>query len=107
MAKLEEPDNEVYGYLAREAADRLGEYISLSFGEGAEATLQKTTSNYGVYETPGGAVVGLGIRKSILEGLDGEDVPETINIKFAASSEDEWDEADSVDEEEVSALVAD
>lgn len=110
MAKLEEPDNDVYGYLSRAAADQLGEYLEIAIGGSAsvEAHLDKTTSNFGVYETPGGAVVGLGIRKSILsEFSDDDEVPESISIEFSASSKEDWEDAEGVDEEEVAALVSD
>ncbi len=115
MAKLEEPDNDVYGYLSRNVADQLGEYMALTVSDEAEVTanFQKSTTNYVVFETPGGAVVGLGIHKSIVEDVHGIDLtgdepdgaPESIGLAFAASTEDEWEEAEAVDEEEVEALI--
>lgn len=112
MAKLAHPDNDVYGYISRPVADKLGEYLTLTVSEEAEvtATKDKSTKNFGVYETAGGHVVGLGIRKDVLESVFGEfeDVPESIGLQFEPSDEEAYDDAhtEELDEEEEDALIA-
>ena len=105
MANFDEDD--VYGYLARSVAEQLGEYIEAIISEEADvmAELQKTTKNYAVYETPGGAVVSFGISKSVLDDVTGDEAPETIGLSFAPSSEEEYGEAEGVDEDEVDGLL--
>lgn len=103
MAKLEEPDNRVYGYLKRSVANQLGNFFEVTISEEADVTAseQKTTSNYGVYETPGGAVVGLGVNKDILESFTDEDeTPDSIGLTFAASDEESYEEVVTELEEE-------
>lgn len=110
MANLEEPDNDVYGYLSREVADALGEYIELTISEDGATTVtpQKSTKNFGVYESSGGAIVGMGISKQILSDVFGEsdDIPQEVGITVAASTQDDYEDAEGVDEDEVDALLA-
>lgn len=123
MAKLEEPDNEVYGYLSRNAADQLGEHMELEISEEAEVEAQFDgvtgsggTGNYARFETPGGAVTGLGIHNDLWSDVLGTEVerdeddavtnaPESIGLSFAPSTEEDYEEAEAADEEEVAALV--
>ena len=123
MAKLEEPDNDVYGYLSRGAADQLGEYVSLTLSEEADVEAQfdgvtgSGTGNYARFETPGGAVTGLGIHNDVWSSVlgveaerndDGEvtNAPESIGLSFASSDEEAYEEAQTADEDEVAALIA-
>lgn len=123
MASIEHPDNDVYGYLSREVADQLGEYMELTLSEEAEveASLDTVTGkgsgNYARYETPGGAVVGFGISLDVLEEVFDIEVerdengvvqnaPESVGMVFAPSTEDDYEEAQATDEEEAEALVA-
>lgn len=109
MAKLEEPDNDVYGYLSREVADQVGEFMEVDISEEAavEATLDKETKNFGVYKTSGGAIVGFGVQKDILESVtDTEEPPESIGLAFSPSTEEDYEEAESVDEDEIEGLLS-
>ena len=71
MAKIEEPDNQVYGYISRDVADELGEYMVLTISEddGAPVVLDgvtgKGSGNYAKFETPGGAIVGFGVHNDV------------------------------------------
>ena len=122
MAKLEEPDNDVYGYLSRGAADQLGEYISLTLSEEADVEAQfdgvtgSGTGNYARFETPGGAVTGLGIHNDVWSSVlgveverddDGEvtNAPESIGLSLRSSDEESYEEAQTADEDEVAALI--
>lgn len=111
MGDLEEPDNDVYGKLSREVADQLGEYIELTISEEAEvmAATIGDTKNYGKYETPAEAVVGLGVSRDVLDEITGEEVPDEIGLAFAESDEDSFEEVveevEASEEEEASALV--
>lgn len=116
MAQFESPDGDAIcaSYVARSVAEQLGEYAQVTVSDDAEVTasLNKTTTNYGVYETPGGAVTGLYVSHDALTSIhggesDAENAPESIGLSFAPSSEDEWEEADTVDEDEVDGLLAD
>lgn len=123
MAKLDSPDDEVYGYLSREVADTLGEYMTLTISEEADvmASLDGVTGsgtgNYARFETPGGAVTGLGISHDVWSDVFGREVerdddgnvtnaPESIGLTFAESDADSYDEAEQADEEEVEGLIA-
>jgi hypothetical protein len=111
MAQFESPDGDAIcaSYIDRSVADQLGEYAEVTVSDEADvnATLSKTTANYGVYETPGGAVTGLYISRDTLAEIAGDDeVPENIGLSFAPSSEDEFEEADAVDEDEIDGLLA-
>lgn len=122
MANLEEPDNDVYGYLSRDAADQLGEYMELEVSEEAEVEADldgvtgQGTGNYATFETPGGAVVGFGIHLDVLADVTGEETerdedgnvtnaPESIGLTFRPSTQDDYEESEEVDEEEISGLV--
>lgn len=122
MAKIEEPDNQVYGYIARDVADELGEYMTLTISEdeGAPVVLDsvtgKGTGNYAKYETPGGAIVGFGVSHDVWTEVLGEDVerdsddfvtnaPESLSFQFEESSEEEYEESQAVPEDEVNALL--
>lgn len=125
MAKLTDADGDVYGYLSREVADSFGEYLTMTVsetGEGdADATLDGVTGktgdgNYATFETPGGAVVGLGIALDLLESIldfeverdeDGvvQNPPAGIGLAFAASDEESFEASDGPDEDEVNALL--
>lgn len=109
MVALETPNNEVYGYIERVVGEKVGEFMETTFHEdddGTTATLQKTTSNFSVYETPAGSVVGFGVGKDLLEDVYGSESPEEISISFSSSSEEEWTEEVSDDEEEINSLIA-
>lgn len=96
-------------------SEQLGEFAELTVSEEADvqATIDRETTNYGVYETPGGAIEGLYISAETLEAIFGEtdEAPESVGLSFAPSDEDAFEaeadqrEEDSVDEEEVEALV--
>jgi hypothetical protein len=112
MAQFESPDGDAIcaSYIDRSVADQLGEFAEVTISEDADvmAELDNETTNYAVYETPGGAVTGLYIsRDTLAEMAEDGDVPESIGLSFAPSSEDEWEEAEEVDEDEVSGLLAD
>lgn len=122
MAKIEEPDNQVYGYIARDVADELGEYMTLTISEdeGAPVVLDAVTGkgsgNYAKFETPGGAIVGFGVHHDVWTEVLGEDVerdddgnvtnaPEGLSFQFEESSEEEYEESQAVPEDEVNALL--
>lgn len=122
MAKLTDADGDVYGYLSRQVSDELGEYMSMTVSEEADVTASldgvtgNGSGNFATFETPGGAVVGLGISLDVLEGVlgftverDGDDVvqnaPESVGLSFASSTEEDFEESEQADEEEVAALV--
>lgn len=123
MAKLEEPDGDVYGYLSREVADQLGEFMELTISEEAEVMAQldgvtgSGSGNFGRFETPGGAVVGFGVANDLWSEVIGEEVerdddgnvtnaPSAIGLTFSSSDEESYEDAESADEEEVEALIA-
>lgn len=123
MAKVEHPDTDVYGYLSRKVADQLGEYFELTLSDDADvmAELDGVTGsgsgNYATFETPGGAIVGFGIHNDLWSEVLGEEVerdgddnvtnaPESIGMKFSASSEEAYEDAQEADEEEVAGLIA-
>lgn len=122
MAKLDS-EADVYGYLSRHLADQLGEYIAvtLSDDEGTEVAADGVTGsgsgNYVTFETPGGNIVGFGIHLDILEDVLGftverdddgnvQNAPESVNMAFSPSTEDDYEEAASADEDEAEALIA-
>lgn len=77
----------------------------------ATLSLDRTTKNYAIYETPNGAVTGMYVSPvSIGDGLDStDDAPESIPVRFEPATEDAWEE-ESVDEEmldEAGGLLAD
>lgn len=122
MAKLSHPDNDVYGYLDRAVADQLGEFLTLEVSEEADVMAQldsvtgSGSGNYATFETPGGAVTGLGIHNDVWSDVLGTEVerdddgnvtnaPSAIGLTFTSSSEEEFEDAQSADEEEVEALI--
>jgi hypothetical protein len=118
MAQFESPDGDdvCASYVDRALAGKLGEYAELTISEGDSASLDGVSGsgsgNYAIYETPGGAVTGLYISHDALAEVTGdeaipENAPEAIGMSFAPSSEDEWEEAESVDEDEVDDLLSD
>jgi hypothetical protein len=123
MAKLDHQDGDVYGYLSRNVADQLGEYLSLTISEEADVMAEADgvtgsgSGNFVTFETPGGAVVGLGIHHDLWSEVLGTEVerdddgnvtnaPDSIGLEFAASDEDAWEEAGEADPEEVEGLIA-
>lgn len=108
MARFDEDD--VYGYLSREVAERLGEFIEVTVSEEAEVNARQsgTTTNYTVFETPGEAVVGFGVSKEILSDVAGDETPDSIGLNFSESDEDTYEEAtaEETDEEEIEGLIA-
>lgn len=123
MAKLQHPDTDVYGYVSREVADQLGEYMELTISEdeGQMAELDGVTGsgsgNYATFDTPGGAIVGLGIHNDVWSDVFDREVerdednnvtnaPESVGLQFAPSTEEDYESAEEVDEEEIEALVA-
>ena len=115
MAQFESPDGDAIcaSYIDRSVADQLGEFAQVTISDEANvnAELSKTTTNYGVYETGGGAVTGLYVSHDTLAEVHGgeanaENAPESIGLAFSPSTEDEWDEAEEVDEDEVEGLLA-
>lgn len=114
MAQFESPDSEdvCASYISRNVADELGEYATLTISSNADvtATRQKTTTNYAVYETPGGAVTGLYVSREVLTE-DDDDAPESIGIEFSESDEESFEEAieeiQEEAEEEAEGLLAD
>lgn len=122
MAKLADADGDVYGYLSRQVSDQLGEYMTMTVSAEADVTgtLDGVTGsgsgNFATFETPGGAVVGLGIALDLLESIldfeverDEDDIvqnaPESIGLAFAASDEESFEQSEQADEEEVAALL--
>jgi len=122
MAKLDSEDD-VYGYLSRHLADQLGEFIAVELSDDdgtevpADGVTDKGSGNYVTFETPGGNIVGFGIHLSILEDVLGFTVerdeddnvtnaPESVNMAFSRSTEEDFEEAASADEDEVEALIA-
>jgi len=107
MAQFESPDGDdiCASYVDRSVADQLGEFAEVTITDDAEvsADLTNTTANYAVYETPSGAVTGLYISKDVFDA----DAPESIGLSFAPSTEEEWGEAEEVDENEVEGLLSD
>jgi len=110
MAQFESPDGDAIcaSYVDRSVADQLGEFAEVTVSEEADvnANLSKTTANYAVYETPSGAVTGLYISHDTLEEMGEEEAPESVGLAFAPSTEEEWEEAEEVDEDEVDGLLA-
>lgn len=124
MASLEEPDNDVYGYLSRKVSGQLGEFMEVTISQEADVTATldgvtgKGSGNYARYETPGGAIVGFGISLDVLADVfdisierDDDDIvqnaPESVGLTFAQSTEEEYEDAQEADEEEVDGLLAD
>lgn len=124
MANLEEPDNDVYGYLARSTADELGDHIEVEISEEAEVEADadgvtgKGTGNYVTFETPGGAVVGLGVHLDVLADVFGRETerdedgnvtnaPDSIGLAFSPSSEENWTESDDDDSDEEEVEIED
>lgn len=122
MASIEHPDNDVYGYISRQVADQLGEYMELTLSDEAEveasldAVTGKGSGNYARFEV-GNAVVGFGISLDLLEQVLGFEVerdedgivqnaPESVGMLFSASTEEEYEESQEPDEEAVSGLIA-
>lgn len=123
MAKLESPDDDVYGYLDRKVSGQLGEFMELVISEGDDASLDTVTGsnndgNYARYETPGGNVKGLGISLDVVADVFGieiergdngtvQNAPESVGLGFAPSDESAYEDAAEADEEEAEALLAD
>lgn len=101
-------------YVSDGAAEDIGEFGALTISDEAQvnATLDKTTTNYGVYSTEGGAISGMYVGHALLEQVGGEstedgfDAPDSIGLTIAPSDEDAFEEAQGVDEEEEEALVS-
>jgi hypothetical protein len=123
MANLESVDNDVYGYLSRKVAGRLGEYfeVTISDEEGTEVPADGVTGsgsgNYVTFESAGGNIVGFGVSLDVIEDVFGitierdeddnvQNAPESVHMQFAPSSEEDYEAADEADEEEADALVA-
>lgn len=112
MAQYESPNGETVcaSYISRNVAESLGEFATLTITDEAEAeaSLQKTTTNYGVYETSNGAVTGLYVA---LDEFEDREAPDTIGLKFSESNEETFEEAQEEiaedEEEEAEALLAD
>lgn len=60
----------------------------------ATLSLDRTTKNYAIYETPNGAVTGMYVSHDSLS----DDAPESIPVRFEPTTEAAWEE-ESVDEE--------
>lgn len=112
-ASDESGDTDVYGKVTRSVADQLGEFFSVTVTDDEDAVranLVGDTKNFGKFETPNRAAYGVGISRSILEDLTGEELPESIGLTFAPSSEEAYEEAleelDESTEEEAEALIA-
>lgn len=105
-------------YLANEVADQFNEYITVEVLEGnaVNASLDNITGsdddgNYAVYSTPGGAITSLYLSHEALAELHDaeaapENAPESVGLLLRASTEDNFEEAQGVDEDEIGALVA-
>lgn len=101
-------------YVSEGAAESVGEFGAVTISDESEvtATLDKTTKNYGVYSTEGGAVSGMYVSHDLLAEVGGEsteegfDAPESIGLTIAPSDEGDFEEAQGVDEEEEDALVS-
>lgn len=121
MAKLDS-ESDVYGYLSRHLADRLGEYleVELSQDDGTDVPADGVTGsgsgNYVTFESPGENIVGFGVHLSILEDVLGftverdedgnvENAPESVSMEFRPSTEEDYDDAASADEDEAEALI--
>lgn len=108
MAQFESPDGDAIcaSYIDRDVADQLGEYAEVTVAEAGEeevsANLSKTTTNYGVYETPGGHVTGLYVTRDVLDDMAGdeEEAPESISLVFSPSDEDAFESAREAIQEE-------
>lgn len=105
-------ETDVYGVISQAVAEQLGEYFTVTLTDDEDAVqAQRTgeTKNFGKYETPGRSAYGLGISKDLLESVFGE-VPETIGLRFASSTQEEYeaamDDMEESQEEEAAALVA-
>jgi hypothetical protein len=124
-AQYESPNGDAVcaSYVARAVAEKLGEYAALTISEDAEVQAERTgisgsgSGNYAIFETPGDAVTGLYVSHDAWSEVTGEDVetdeegnvtnaPESLGLSFEPSSEDQFEESESVDEEEAEALVA-
>jgi len=122
MAKLDS-ESDVYGYLSRHLADQLGEYIAVTLSDDdgtevpADGVTGKGSGNYVTFESAGGNIVGFGVHLDILEDVLGFTVerdddgnvtnaPESVNMAFSPSTEDDYEEAATADEDEAEALIA-
>ena len=100
-------------YVSEGAAEQIGEFgeVTVSTSAEVEAGLNKTTTNYGVYETAGGAISGMYISHDLLEQLtdsdeyEQDDAPESVGLTIAPSTESAFEDAQGVDEDEEEALV--
>lgn len=104
-------DTDVYGVISQAVAEQLGEYFTITVTDDEDAVQAERTGetkNFGKYETPGRSVYGLGISKQLLENVFGE-VPETVGLSFASSSQEDYEDAmeelEESQEEEAAALV--
>jgi len=121
MAKLDS-ESDVYGYLSRHLADQLSEYIEVTLSDDdgtevpADGVTGKGSGNYVTFESAGGNIVGFGVHLDILEDVLGFTVerddgnvtnaPESVNMAFSPSTEDDYEEAATADEDEAEALIA-
>jgi hypothetical protein len=100
-------------YVSSGAADSIGEFGEVSVSDSAEveATLDKTTTNYGVFSTSGGAISGMYVSHELLSELfdeyDADESVDSIGLTISPSDEDSFEESAGVDEAEEEALVAD
>lgn len=116
MAQYESPDvGDVQAVCTMYAnaiiAEALGEFGALTISDDSEneATLSNISGNgegnYGVYETPKGAVTGLYVSHEALSEVTGEEptpenAPETIGIGFSEATEDDFRADEEAAEEE-------
>lgn len=122
MAKLDS-ESDVYGYLSRHLADKLGEYmeVEISQDDGTEVPADGVTGsgsgNFVTFESDGGNIVGFGVHLDILaDVLDTEferdadgnvtNAPESVSMTFRPSTEEDYEDADTADEDEAEALIS-
>lgn len=105
-------DTDLYGVISRAVAEQLGEYFNVTVSDEAAVTASRTgeTKNFGKFETPNRAAYGIGINRSVLEDVTGEELPDEVGLTFAPSTQEayeaELEELDESAEEEAEALVA-
>lgn len=93
------------------------DFIEVRVGDDEAAPLakKKDTTNYGVYETEGGAISGMYVSHDSIDSPEGDEgdreAPEDLAISLAPATEDDFeeaqDEAEEAIEEEASALLGD
>jgi len=110
-ASDETGDTDMYGVMARDVADQLGEYFTLTLTDDSDdVQLEQVgeTKNFLKFETPGRQVYGVGISRDLLNDVFGEE-PSSVGIQFAPSDEsayqDQIDEIEDAADEEAEALV--